>query len=369
MPGPDREPPTPPIKIRGLGHSFGAGETRRPVLSDLSLDVHPGQIVALTGPSGSGKTTLLTLVGALRSVEEGSLLVLGTELAGLPKGEMVALRRQLGFIFQHHNLFESLTALRNVTIALELHCRGPALEERAREMLEAVGLAEHLNSKPATLSGGQRQRVAIARALAPRPRLILADEPTAALDEPLARSVIRLLQRLAKETATTVLLVTHDPRILDATDRIVSLVDGRIASDVEIESSVEIYDFLQKVHLFSQLPPATLARVAKRIRTESFAEGDTIIRRGDPGDNFYILRSGWVRVITRSEDTEEVKNTLGPGSYFGEIALMEGISRTASVVAAETVEVFVLDEETFKSAVTTSRSFEQELRRVMSTRR
>ncbi len=218
------------IDVRGLTHRFGDGDLAKPVLEDLTLAVAPGEIVLLTGPSGSGKTTLLTLVGALRAVQEGSCRVLGTELAGATEAERVALRRRIGFIFQHHNLLGFLTARQNVAMALELD---PSLDEaerlaRADAALASVGLADKTEAYPATLSGGQRQRVAIARALVHAPGLVLADEPTAALDGRTGSETMHLLRDLAKKQGRTILLVTHDPRILDIADRVVAMEDGRI---------------------------------------------------------------------------------------------------------------------------------------------
>jgi putative ABC transport system ATP-binding protein len=218
------------IDVEGLTHRFGDGEVAKPVLHGLSIAVEPGEIVLLTGPSGSGKTTLLTLVGALRAVQEGSCRVLGTELAGASEQARVALRRRIGFIFQQHNLLAFLTARQNVAMALEVEAALPEQERLARAdaALDAVGLAEKRAAYPATLSGGQRQRVAIARALVHEPGIVLADEPTAALDGRTGGEAMRLLRRLAKERGRSVLLVTHDPRILDIADRVVAMEDGRI---------------------------------------------------------------------------------------------------------------------------------------------
>ena len=223
---------TDPISISRLGYAYGEGELRRPVLRDISLAVHAGEVVLLTGPSGSGKTTLLTLIGALRGMQDGSCRVLGQELMGATERDRVRLRRSIGFIFQNHNLLGFLTAAQNVAMALEVEPLIPEPERlaRARGMLEAVGIGEKAEAYPATLSGGQRQRVAIARALAHDPGLILADEPTAALDGRTGHETMSLLQRLAKEQGRTVFIVTHDPRIHDIADRVVSMEDGRIVN-------------------------------------------------------------------------------------------------------------------------------------------
>lgn len=221
------------VSVKGVNYSFGTDESRKQVLFDNHLDVFPGQIVMLTGPSGSGKTTLLTLIGALRALQDGSIIVMGRELRDRPPAELVAIRRRIGFIFQAHNLFEALTASLNVQVALRFtELREDERERKAAGILTQLGLGHRIDYKPRSLSGGQRQRIAVARALVTRPKLILADEPTAALDHDSAREVIQLLRALARDDRSSVLLVTHDSRVLESADRIVNLVDGRIVSDV-----------------------------------------------------------------------------------------------------------------------------------------
>jgi putative ABC transport system ATP-binding protein len=233
----------PSVQIRSLDFHFGAGELRKQALFDINLDLYPGQIAIMTGPSGSGKTTLLTLIGALRSAKQGSLNVLGQEITGLDKSRLVEVRKDIGFIFQAHNLFGSLSARQNVQMAVDL-LRYPSQRagERAASILGKVGLADRVDYKPNALSGGQKQRVAIARALVNKPKLILADEPTAALDKKSGRDVVTLMQQLAREEGITILMVTHDNRILDVADRVINMVDGRLESDSNLKDFVASRD-------------------------------------------------------------------------------------------------------------------------------
>ncbi|MFO8040014.1 MAG: DevA family ABC transporter ATP-binding protein [Sodalinema sp.] len=222
----------PAISVKHLNHYFGQGELRKQTLFDINLDINPGEIIIMTGPSGSGKTTLLTLIGGLRSVQEGDLTVLGRQLGGASSEQLTLARRHNGYIFQAHNLHHSLTAKQNVQMALELdsNLSREEMKQRASTILKRVGLGDRLDYYPDSLSGGQKQRVAIARAIVNHPAMILADEPTAALDSHSGRDVVTLLQELAQEEHCTILLVTHDNRILDVADRIVSLEDGRLLS-------------------------------------------------------------------------------------------------------------------------------------------
>lgn len=224
----------PLLTIQSLNHHLGQGILRKQVLFDISLSIWPGEIVIMTGPSGSGKTTLLTLMGGLRTIQEGSLKFLGQEFNHIHPNALVVIRRQIGFIFQAHNLLPFLTARQNVQLSFELHGKIPnhIARSKATAMLKQVNLDDRIDYYPQQLSGGQKQRVAIARALATNPPLILADEPTAALDGKTGREVVNLMQRLAHEQRTTILMVTHDNRILDVADRIIQMEDGRILTKV-----------------------------------------------------------------------------------------------------------------------------------------
>jgi putative ABC transport system ATP-binding protein len=222
----------PVIAIRDVNHYYGSGDLRRQILYDISTDILPGEIVILTGPSGSGKTTLLSLAGALRSVQEGSLRIMDQELKGADNQALVRARASIGFIFQAHNLLGALTARQNVQMSLGLDhtVSEPEARSRCTALLKEVGLGDHLEAYPSELSGGQRQRVAVARALVHHPKIILADEPTAALDRKTGREIVELLHHLAKSQGCAILMVTHDNRILDIADRVLTLEDGRIIS-------------------------------------------------------------------------------------------------------------------------------------------
>ena len=218
------------ISVDNLNHYFGEGALRKQVLFDINLEIKTGQIVIMTGPSGSGKTTLLTLMGGLRSAQAGSLKILTQEICNASKRQLTQLRRQIGYIFQAHNLMTFLTAKENVRMSLELHNEllDEDLDDKAIAILAKVGLENRVDYYPESLSGGQKQRVAIARALVSNPKIVLADEPTAALDKKSGRDVVELMQQLAKEQGCTILLVTHDNRILDIADRLIYLEDGRL---------------------------------------------------------------------------------------------------------------------------------------------
>jgi putative ABC transport system ATP-binding protein len=218
------------LDAKGLNHWFGTGEVKKQALFDVNLTLKRGSFTVLMGPSGSGKTTVLTLIGCLRGAQDGSVRLFDRELNGASEADLVVLRRRLGFIFQAHNLHESLTATQNVIMGLQVH-RGVSdadAQRAATHALGLVGLSDRVGYLPGNLSGGQKQRVAVARALVGNPALLLADEPTAALDKESAGEVVDLLKRMGAARGMTTLLVTHDNRILDRADRILTLEDGRI---------------------------------------------------------------------------------------------------------------------------------------------
>jgi putative ABC transport system ATP-binding protein len=218
------------VEIDNLDFFYGSGNIQKQTLFDINLVLRRGEVVIMKGPSGSGKTTLLTLMGALRTANCGSIKVFGKELVNASNSLLIETRRNIGYIFQGHNLLNSLTARQNVQMSVELHPQYSRKQiiQMSEDMLTAVGLADRMNYYPENLSGGQKQRVAIARALASHPRMVLADEPTAALDSKSGRDVVEIMQKLAKEQGCTILIVTHDDRILDVAERIIELEDGKL---------------------------------------------------------------------------------------------------------------------------------------------
>lgn len=218
------------IAAEGLSKTYREGTTELRALQGVDLEVRAGELTLLVGPSGSGKTTLLSILGCILRATRGKLEILGEDVGSLAESELPRIRREaIGFVFQGFNLFPTLTAAENVALALDLRgVRGAAVEKRSEELLAEVALSHKAHSFPADLSGGQKQRVAIARALAGDPPILLADEPTAALDSTSGRTVIELLQRLARVDGRAVVTVTHDPRVLPFGDRIIHLEDGCI---------------------------------------------------------------------------------------------------------------------------------------------
>jgi len=316
----------------------------------------------MTGPSGSGKTTLLTLIGTLRSLQSGSLHVQGHELLNVSRETVNVLRKQIGFIFQAHNLFESLTAFQNVRMAAELVDMPPQTAgSEIERVLTRLGLGHRVHYKPKSLSGGQKQRVAIGRGIVHGPRLILADEPTAALDADSGREVVTMFQELACEKKCTILIVTHDNRILDVADRIINMVDGRIRSNVLVQRSAIMCNILKGIPVFENLVPRMLSQVADKLDLKQYKDGEEIIRQGEMGDEFFIIAKGEVDIVIDGVATKVLK----AGEVFGEVSLMKKQPRNATVRARGDVACFVLNEANFQEAVKSSASFEQELRRIL----
>ena len=250
------------IQVKNLVKTYGSGETAVHALKMVDLDVFESELLLLLGASGSGKTTLISIMGGILSATSGSCLVRGTEIVGLPQSKLPKVRLDnIGFIFQGFNLFPALTAQENVEIALDLKgIRGRTARKRSAELLERVGLDDKLRSHPADLSGGQKQRVAIARALAGEPQIILADEPTAALDSTSGKLIMDLLQELAHEQKRAIVVVTHDNRIFDYADRIVEIEDGRI-NEAKTRKKAE-NDLLDVSEPDLRIPPTILERSA-----------------------------------------------------------------------------------------------------------
>lgn len=224
------------LEVVNLTKIYGKGATAVTALAGATFKVQPGELVAILGPSGSGKTTLLTSIGLINEPTHGKVILDGATVADegwLPGLDLKRLRREkLGFIFQAHNLIPFLTALENVMIALEINnLTKREAKIRATELLEALNLGGRLHNYPAALSGGEAQRVAIARSLANKPGVILADEPTAALDTENGKNVMALLKKLALENHSAIMVVTHDHRMVQGFDRIFEVGDGRIAGE------------------------------------------------------------------------------------------------------------------------------------------
>ena len=415
-------PGQPVLRIRGVNHFFGTGDTRTQVLFDNTLEVMPGELVIMSGPSGSGKTTILTLIGGLRTLQEGEIEVWDAERAsyrtlyGVPEPELVNVRRLIGFIFQRHNLFDSLTAMQNIRMAQRLKESGVDPDQDARELLTFLLLGEtdlsgrpqksRFDYKPAALSGGQRQRVAIARALVNRPKLVLADEPTAALDANTGLAVVTLVQELARERTeaelrervrppeaagengrlaewqipllkrfatehgTTSLIVTHDSRIMNLADRIVHMERGRIESNVVVAERLFVREGLRQSPAFAAILPEEQEKIADALLigvhpndvarpdqlaarpgcVEVYEPGQAIIREGDPVDEhskFYLIRRGTVEVMRDAEGTTQKLTEMGPGRYFGEVAFLLNQPRNATVRALTHTEVYTVDRATF----------------------
>lgn len=225
----------PIIELSGICKSYGQGETAVHALADADLSIYPGEVLLIEGPSGSGKTTLLSILGLVLSPSSGSITIDGQRIDQVKPKDLPAIRaKTFGFVFQAFNLFPALTARENVALAMQMKADRPANEAfaEAEQLLKIVGLSERMHHLPSDLSGGQKQRVAIARALGGNPKVILGDEPTAALDAKTGIGIMDLLRDLAKKQNRGVVIVTHDHRLAGYADRIVSVEDGRVGSEL-----------------------------------------------------------------------------------------------------------------------------------------
>ncbi|MCA9905482.1 MAG: ABC transporter ATP-binding protein, partial [Anaerolineae bacterium] len=220
----------PVIRTRDLTKDLPLGKTVVHALRGVNLEIQPGEMVGIIGPSGSGKSTLLGLIGGLDKPTRGSIEIDGVDISKLGEDKLTEIRNEkIGFIFQFFNLIPTLTAQENVALPIQFARKARfSSDKRAKELLTMLGMADRLNHRPTELSGGQQQRVAIARALANNPPLLLADEPTGNLDTESGEVVLDALEKVRTETGTTVVIVTHDPDLAKRTDRIITLVDGRI---------------------------------------------------------------------------------------------------------------------------------------------
>ncbi|RUR85719.1 hypothetical protein PCC6912_05440 [Chlorogloeopsis fritschii PCC 6912] len=337
------------ISIQNLNYFFGEDSLQKQVLFDINLAVKAKEFLILTGPSGSGKSTLLSLIGCLRSVQQGSLKILGQELNGATREQLVQMRRNFGYITQSSNLLDFLTVQQNIQMSLELQPGFSPKAARAKTaaILESVGLSEKLDAYPKNLSGGQRQRVAIASALVTQPKLVLADEPTAALDKTAGRNVVALMHRLAKEHNSAVLMVTHDNRILDLADRIVHVEDGKLGLALNQELSLVLPGFNE----------ASLEKATTTPTVLTYQSEEIIVHQGEPASKFYIILEGEVEIIQEFADQPpRLLNHLSRGDYFGEVGLLRGGQRTATVRVAKNseVKVMVIEEELFQLLLTNS---------------
>lgn len=226
---------TPILELQHVNKYYGMGDNKVQVLYDINLAIEPGSFNAIIGQSGSGKSTLLNLIGTLDKAAEGSIKINGIETAQMSKDQLATLRNKtIGFIFQFHYLLPEFTALENVLIPAEIQDKGLSKEtlDRADELLEIVGLTKVKNNIATKMSGGQQQRTAIARSLINNPKIILADEPTGNLDSDSTEIVYRLLREINRKYKTTFIIVTHDRKVAEKTDRIIEIKDGRIILDI-----------------------------------------------------------------------------------------------------------------------------------------
>ena len=332
------------VEAVGLTHTYTTGRVKTKVLHGIDLSIRSGSNVFLTGYSGSGKTTLISLIGCLRSVQSGSLQLLGQELKNARQAKLRKMRCRVGYVFQHFNLLDFMTIRQNVyqSLRLQTDYSPRAAQRRTEEMLDLVGLGDRFKAYPSELSGGEKQRVAIARALVHRPNLVLADEPTAALDTVTGREIMELFQQLVKQQNSAAIIVTHNLRILDRADEILHMIDGRLGVGAAEQLSLAL----------PTLTDDQQEQIAAAAELRSYQPQEVIIHEGDEAHEFFILVRGELEVLRRLPDGGEGQVTClsKRGTYFGEIALQEKRCRTATVRVMGTVpaDVLVISHEAFE---------------------
>ncbi len=336
------------VDISALRHTYKVGKVSVEVLHGIDLTITAGSNVFLTGYSGSGKTTLISLIGCLRSVQQGSLKLLGEELHNANEAKLLTMRRRIGYVFQHFNLLEFMTIRQNVQQSLRLQHNYSAKQTcyLSEQMLDKVGLGNRVNAYPAELSGGQKQRVAIARALVHKPQLVLADEPTAALDSVTGREIIEVFQKLVKEQNSAALIVTHNTRVLDSADEILHMEDGHLGIAAREEVSLAL----------PTLKDDELEEIAKNSNLKIYSSGEIIIQQGDTATEFFILLKGVVEVVHTQQNGQEnhIAYIRNRGDYFGEMGLLaENSRRTATIraIGEENVETLVINRNAFLKMV------------------
>lgn len=331
-----------PIQVQGLNHWFGTGEARKQALFDVSLTVARGSLTILMGPSGSGKTTLLTLMGCLREVQDGSVRLLGTELKGADTATQEAMRRRLGFIFQAHNLHESLTARQNVLMGLQVHGRGdPARQDVAvAHLLTLLGLGDRIDYLPANLSGGQKQRVAIARALAVEPSVMLLDEPLSALDLKLRQHMRAELRAIQKRTGVTFIYITHDQgEALAMSDRVGVMSHGRLQ---QVAPPRDIYDNPVNGFVASFVGENNIIAGSLTAKADGMAGFDTALgpmrarlRPDTGGEVKLFVRPEHMRLSDAAAAENSVPVTVTEVAFEGNFISVHGRSATGQALAAE----------------------------------
>lgn len=341
----------PIISLRGVSHFYGAGALRKQVLHEISADIRAGDVVVITGPSGSGKTTLLTLAGALRSVQQGSLQVLGEELYDAKPDTMLRIRGGIGYIFQSYNLLQSLTACQNVQMSLGPRpLSSPQSKQSALALLRAVGLEGYEHRYPRQLSSGQAGRVAIARALVRQPRIVLADEPTAALDRRSGHEVVEILRSLARKQGCAILIVTHDNRILDVADRVMHLEDGRLTSSEAAPSRDAVHllralkvmpDTHHLVAVFRRLSEADFLDLLGRISAES-EQFLNVLEMGDRGATKVLFRALMEAVLSRVMEYLEAESATVMVPDGSQNAMRTRLALGAQAVANKNADTLLL---------------------------